>query len=109
MILNPDCAAARLTAADPLLTLEDALACVQLADKLWRLPILYVEYSGVFGNLEWLRAISQTVSQSQIFYGGGIRTREQAQQASVFADTIVVGNVLYEDFDRALTTVAAHL
>ncbi|MCS0543699.1 geranylgeranylglyceryl/heptaprenylglyceryl phosphate synthase, partial [Aeromonas veronii] len=41
------------------------------------------------------------------FYGGGIKTAEQAKEMGQFADTVVVGNIIYEDMNAALKTVQA--
>ncbi|WNQ11645.1 heptaprenylglyceryl phosphate synthase [Paenibacillus aurantius] len=105
VILNPDSTAARLTGAQELEEPEDLKAYARLADKLFRLPVFYVEYSGAFGNMEWVRQAKHVLEEARLFYGGGISSEEQARQAAEAAHTIVVGNIIYEDLERALSTV----
>ncbi|GIO16458.1 heptaprenylglyceryl phosphate synthase [Cohnella xylanilytica] len=107
LVLNPDCTAARVTEATTDLSPSQVAAYAQLADKLWRVPVLYVEYSGTFGDMALVRRARQELRQAQLFYGGGIRTPEQAAQAAEAADTVVVGNVVYDDLKAALSTVEA--
>lgn len=105
MILNPDCTAAQVTRAKTTLTAEDVRSYAQIADQLLRFPIVYVEYSGMFGNMSLLRAASDVLQHARLFYGGGIDSKERAQEAAKWADTIVVGNVIYEDIESALATL----
>ncbi|MGD9679154.1 MAG: heptaprenylglyceryl phosphate synthase [Vulcanibacillus sp.] len=105
IILNEDSSAARLTESKTNLMLEDVLAYATVIDQMLKLPILYIEYSGVYGNVKWLRDIKYSVNNARVFYGGGIDSVEKAKEASEYADTIVVGNVIYENFNLALKTV----
>jgi putative glycerol-1-phosphate prenyltransferase len=72
-----------------------------------RLPIVYVEYSGTFGDMDLVRQVRNKLHQAQLFYGGGITNAEQARQAAASADTIIVGNILYDNLEQALQTVEA--
>ncbi|TCS80604.1 heptaprenylglyceryl phosphate synthase [Tepidibacillus fermentans] len=105
IILNEDSSVAKLTKSKVPTELEDVLAYARIVDQMLRLPILYVEYSGKYGNPDWLKAIQQIVEYSQIFYGGGIHSYEKAVEMSQYAHTIIVGNLIYEDFPTALKTV----
>lgn len=107
LIFNPDAAAAQLTKARPIVDQEEAKAYARVATKICRLPIVYVEYSGIYGDPKMVQACKAGTEDAQLFYGGGIRTREQAQEMASVADTIVVGNILYEDLQAALSTVEA--
>lgn len=107
LVLNPDCTAARVSGAQADLTGEQALAYAQLADRLLRVPVLYLEYSGAFGDMRLVRQTRSALQQAQLFYGGGIRTPEQAREAAQAAHTVVVGNVVYDDLQAALLTVEA--
>jgi putative glycerol-1-phosphate prenyltransferase len=108
IILNGDCSAARLTNARTDLTAPEAEAYARMADKLFRLPIFYMEYSGVFGDMQLVeRSRAVLNGGAQLFYGGGVDDPSKAEQAAQAADTVVVGNIIYENIDRALETVAA--
>ncbi|GHI01244.1 heptaprenylglyceryl phosphate synthase [Neobacillus kokaensis] len=106
-ILNEDCKAAQLTTADAHLSTDDVKAYAMMAEKMFRLPIFYVEYSGKYGDPDLVAEVSQTLEKTTLFYGGGISTVEQAAEMAKHADVIVVGNAIYEDFDQALETIMA--
>ncbi|CAM3995677.1 heptaprenylglyceryl phosphate synthase [Mesobacillus zeae] len=106
-ILNSDCKAALLTEANTELDAEDVRACAQMAEKMFHLPIFYLEYSGKYGDPELVRTVKTGLEQTILFYGGGISTREQAREMGEIADVIVVGNSLYKDLEEALATVKA--
>ncbi|SDM71421.1 putative glycerol-1-phosphate prenyltransferase [Paenibacillus jilunlii] len=107
IVLNGDSSVARLTGADSSLSGEGAAAYAQIADKLMSLPVVYLEYSGTFGDMDTVRTVRETVEHSQLFYGGGITGVEEAEQAAALCDTVVVGNVIYQDVQQALLTVEA--
>ncbi len=107
IILNPEATAAKVSQANATLTAKEAAAYAHIADKLMRLPVIYAEYSGMFGDMDTVMQIKKAASQAHVIYGGGIRTVEQARLAAQAADTIVVGNVVYEDLEAALATVGA--
>jgi putative glycerol-1-phosphate prenyltransferase len=106
-ILNPDCKAARLTEAKTELSVEDVQAYAMMAEKMFNLPIFYLEYSGTYGNPEYVKAAKDVLDQTVLFYGGGIETAQQAAEMAAHADVIVVGNVIYSNLDEALKTVAS--
>lgn len=105
VILNPDCTAARLTSAETDLDAKDVAAYAAMAEHLLRLPVMYIEYSGMFGNMEIVRKARSVLQHTQLFYGGGIDSLEKAEQAAAVADTIVVGNHIYTNIEEALATV----
>ncbi|WP_276353673.1 heptaprenylglyceryl phosphate synthase [Cohnella caldifontis] len=107
LVLNPDSTVARLTEADTELTAAEILAYSQAADKLWNVPVLYVEYSGTFGDMPLVRRIRDSLRQAHLFYGGGIDGPDKARQAAGAAHTVVVGNAVYSDLPAALATVNA--
>lgn len=106
-VLNPDCKVAKATEANTNLSKEDVIAYARLAENYFQLPIFYLEYSGSYGDIEIVSEVKDVLNETKLFYGGGIRTKEQAKEMAQFADTVVVGNILYEDLDEALKTVDA--
>ncbi|MOA38206.1 Heptaprenylglyceryl phosphate synthase [compost metagenome] len=78
-----------------------------MADRLLRLPIVYLEYSGRFGDMKLVRKARLAAAHARVFYGGGIDGADKARQAAEAADTVIVGNCLYSDLSAALSTVEA--
>ncbi|ANE48868.1 heptaprenylglyceryl phosphate synthase [Paenibacillus swuensis] len=105
VVLNPDSAVGKLTGAQTDLDAKDVAAYAQMAEHLFRMPIFYVEYSGMFGDMNLVRKARNQLTETRLFYGGGIDCLEKAEQAAEAAHTIVVGNVIYENLERALETV----
>ncbi|MGG1552364.1 heptaprenylglyceryl phosphate synthase [Paenibacillus ferrarius] len=107
IILNPEATAAQVTSAQTALDAKDVMAYARMADKLFHMPIVYLEYSGTFGDMALVRRTRGVLEQARLFYGGGIDSLEKAQQAAEAADTIVVGNIVYMNLEQALQTVHA--
>lgn len=107
IVLNPEATVARITEADTSLDAAAAAGYAGAADKLMQLPIIYVEYSGRFGDMELVGEVRRQLTQARLFYGGGITNAETARQAAAVSDTVVVGNVIYSDLAGALATVEA--
>jgi len=95
IILNPKCAAARITKAKPMIK-EDVVAAAIVAERFFKFPVVYVEYSGIYGDPEIVKAVSENLKSAKLIYGGGIKTQEQAAEMSQYA-TIVVGNTIYDE------------
>lgn len=106
-ILNEDCKAAQLTSAKTGLSLEDVRAYAMMAEKMFHLPIFYLEYSGMYGDTRVAEEVKQVLQNTTLFYGGGITTADQAAEMGTHADVIVIGNAIYEDMEEALKTVKA--
>ncbi|WP_338471593.1 heptaprenylglyceryl phosphate synthase [Niallia sp. XMNu-256] len=104
-ILNSDCKAARLTNAHTELSKEDVAAYAIMAEKMFHLPIFYIEYSGTYGDPEVVAAVKNELEQTVLFYGGGITNQNQAKEMAALADVVVVGNIIYDDLKEALLTV----
>ncbi len=107
VVLNPDCKVAQLTNAKTDLTVEDVVAYARMAENLFKLPIFYLEYSGTYGDTEVVSAVGEVLNETKLFYGGGITSPEQAKEMAAFADTVIVGNIVYDDLKTALKTVQA--
>ncbi|MGE6667875.1 heptaprenylglyceryl phosphate synthase [Paenibacillus xylanexedens] len=107
IVLNANSTVARLTGADTGLTTGAAVAYAQAAERLLNLPIVYLEYSGTFGDMELVGETHRQLDRAHLIYGGGIDDSEKATQAAQVADTVVVGNIVYSDLTKALETVLA--
>ncbi|MCA0970622.1 heptaprenylglyceryl phosphate synthase [Halobacillus litoralis] len=86
---------------------EDVVAYAKMAEHLLKLPFFYVEYSGMYGDPDLVRQVAAELNETRLIYGGGIQNAAQAEEMSALADTIVVGNVIYENIEAALETVPA--
>ncbi|MFB3171068.1 heptaprenylglyceryl phosphate synthase [Neobacillus sp. 179-C4.2 HS] len=104
-ILNEDCKAAKLTSANAHASTEEVKAYAMMAEKMFHLPIFYLEYSGRYGDVEVVAEVKKTLEETVLFYGGGISRLQQAAEMAEHADVIVVGNAIYDDFEQALATV----
>lgn len=107
LVLNPDAKVAHVTEANTELTIEERIAYAEVGHHLFRLPSLYIEYSGTFGDVAFLKELRLALPEAHLFYGGGIDGAAKARAVAPHADTIVVGNVIYENVEGALATVHA--
>ena len=96
IVLNPDSSVGKVTRSICNLKPEEVAAYTTLADHYFHFPIVYIEYSGTFGDPNVVKAASDVLDKSILYYGGGINSAEKAAQMSKFADTIVVGNAVYD-------------
>ncbi len=106
-ILNEECKAAQVTKANTALNEEEVIAYAHLAEHLLRLPIFYMEYSGIYGDPALVSSVRAELTNTQLFYGGGIKSVAEALEMGAFTDTIVIGNLIYENIKEALYTVQA--
>jgi phosphoglycerol geranylgeranyltransferase len=96
IVLNPDSSVGKVTKAVCDLKAEEVAAFAAVADHYFHFPIVYLEYSGMFGDPTVVKAASDALEHSILYYGGGINSAEKAAQMSKYADTIVVGNAVYD-------------
>ena len=96
IVLNPDSSVGRVTRAVCNLTAEEVAAFASVADHYFHFPVVYIEYSGTYGDPAMVKAASEAIDKSVLYYGGGINSAEKAAQMSRYADTIVVGNAVYD-------------
>ncbi|PAE42970.1 heptaprenylglyceryl phosphate synthase [Bacillus sp. 7884-1] len=104
-ILNEECKAAKLTSAITEATTEEVKAYAMMAEKMFHLPIFYLEYSGKYGDPQLVSEVKKVLEKTVLFYGGGISSVEQAVEMAKHGDVIVVGNAIYDHFEQALATV----
>jgi phosphoglycerol geranylgeranyltransferase len=102
IIMNPDSAAAREAAVteDDLLTPQEAKQRALAAEHHLESEVIYLEYSGTYGGEEAadiLEAISDSITWSRLWYGGGLDNRENAQAVlDAGADAVVVGDIFHD-------------
>jgi len=96
IVLNPGSSVGKVTRALCSLTAEEVAAYTIVADRYFHFPIVYIEYSGMYGDPAIVRAASDVLDKSILYYGGGINSAERAGEMSKYADTIVVGNAVYD-------------
>lgn len=86
---------------------RDVLAYARMAEHIFRLPAFYMEYSGTYGDQTLVEKVADQLEKTTLVYGGGIRSKEQAENMARYADVIVVGDVIYDNLEVALETVEA--
>ncbi|WP_424358053.1 phosphoglycerol geranylgeranyltransferase [Methanocella sp. MCL-LM] len=96
IVLNPLSAVALVTRSQTGISPKEAAAYGELADRFFKFPIVYLEYSGTYGNPELVKAVREKLANSVLYYGGGIDSREKAETMAKYANTIVVGNAVYK-------------
>ena len=96
IVLNPNSSVGKVTKAVCNLKADEVAAYTTIADHYFHFPIVYLEYSGMFGDPAIVKAASEVIDKSLLYYGGGINSAEKASQMSKYADTIVVGNAVYD-------------
>ncbi|WP_319540782.1 phosphoglycerol geranylgeranyltransferase [uncultured Methanospirillum sp.] len=96
IVLNPDSSVARVTGSDCSLGPAEVAAYAEVADHYFQFPVVYIEYSGTYGNPEIVKAAAGAVDNAILYYGGGIDSGEKAAEMAQYADTIVVGNAVYD-------------
>ncbi|MCU4741417.1 putative phosphoglycerol geranylgeranyltransferase [Halobacteria archaeon AArc-m2/3/4] len=108
IVMNPDADVAVLTEADCEISAEDVASYATVAERMFGQEIVYVEYSGMYGDVDVVEAASNAVSESTLFYGGGIHDYDSAHRMATHADVIVVGNLAHDEgVDAVRETVEA--
>ncbi len=96
IILNPDSSVATYTEAECDLTADEVAAYATIAERMLGQEIVYVEYSGQLGDVDVVQAAAEALEDATLFYGGGIKTYDDAKQMAAYADVIVVGDLLHD-------------
>ena len=96
IVLNPDSSAAEYTEADCDLRVGDVAAYATVAERMFGQRIVYVEYSGTYGDPELVAAAGDALDEATLFYGGGIHDYDSARRMAEVADVVVVGDLVHE-------------
>ena len=97
LVMNPEASVATYTEADCALSPEDVAAYAEVAERLFGQEIIYVEYSGTFGDPEIVEAATGALDDGTLFYGGGVRSYDAAATMATHADVIVVGDLVHDE------------
>ncbi|MFC7215311.1 phosphoglycerol geranylgeranyltransferase [Saliphagus sp. GCM10025334] len=108
IVMNPEADVATLTEADCDLAEDDVAAYATIAEQMFGQEIVYVEYSGTYGEESVVEAAAESLEESALFYGGGIHDYDSAHRMATHADVIVVGNLAHDEgVDAVRETVKA--
>ncbi|MFC7232805.1 phosphoglycerol geranylgeranyltransferase [Saliphagus sp. GCM10025308] len=108
IVMNPEADVATLTEADCDLAADDVAAYATIAEQMFGQEIVYVEYSGTYGDVSVVEAAAESLEESALFYGGGIHDYDSAHRMATHADVIVVGNLAHDEgVDAVRETVKA--
>ena len=104
IVLNPTAAVTKLTKSITNFTTDQIVSHAVYADRIMNIPIVYIEYSGRFGDPNIVRAVKENLKHSHLFYGGGIDSKDRAALMGKYA-TIVVGNIIYDSVEKYKQTI----
>ncbi|SFL00844.1 phosphoglycerol geranylgeranyltransferase [Halogranum rubrum] len=97
IVLNPDSSVAEYTEADTDQNADDVASFARVAEKMFGQKIVYIEYSGTYGDPEKVAAAHDALDEATLFYGGGIHDYDSAHEMGSNADVVVVGNLLHDE------------
>ena len=108
IVMNPEADVATLTEADCDLNEDDVESYAKIAERMFGQEIIYIEYSGTYGDESIVKAAADALEESTLFYGGGIHDYDSAYRMATHADVIVVGNLAHDEgVDAVRETVEA--
>ncbi|MFB6301722.1 MAG: phosphoglycerol geranylgeranyltransferase [Haloferacaceae archaeon] len=96
IVLNPESAVAEYTDADCDQSPEEVACYAKVAERMFGQEIVYIEYSGMYGDPETVAAAADAVDEATLFYGGGVHDYESAREMGRRADVVVVGDLLHD-------------
>ncbi|KAB1197091.1 MULTISPECIES: phosphoglycerol geranylgeranyltransferase [Haloferax] len=97
IVMNPESSVAEYTDADTDQSAEDVASFARVAEKMFGQNIIYIEYSGTYGDPEKVGAAHDALDDATLFYGGGIHDYDTAYEMGQNADVVVVGNLLHDE------------
>jgi phosphoglycerol geranylgeranyltransferase len=108
VVMNPEASVAELTEADCEQDADDVAAYATVAERMFGQDIVYVEYSGTYGDTEKVAAAADALEESTLFYGGGIHDYDSSYAMAEHADVVVVGDLVHDEgCDAVAETVEA--
>lgn len=107
LVCNPLSAISKVTGTN-FPTASEAVSYLKLAEKIYNMPVFYLEYSGRYGDKKMVEAVLKARDNIHLIYGGGITTIGQAKEMLGIVDTIVIGNLAHEA-PRELEKILNHL
>lgn len=97
IVMNPDSAVGALTRAVRPADPAEAAALALFGSRVLGIRIIYLEYSGAYGDPNLVRSVRRSVPEAHLVYGGGIDSPARAAEMGGAADTIVVGNLVHSN------------
>lgn len=97
IVLNPDSSVAEYTQANCELDSEEVAAYAEIAERMFGQEIVYLEYSGTFGDADTVASARDALDEATLFYGGGIHDYDSAHEMGEYADTVVVGDLVHDE------------
>ena len=97
IVLNPDSSVAEYTQANCNLDADEVAAYATIAERMFGQEIVYVEYSGTFGDPEVVTAANDALDDATLFYGGGVSDYDSAREMGGRADTVIVGDLVHDE------------
>ncbi|MCT9095724.1 phosphoglycerol geranylgeranyltransferase [Haloarchaeobius sp. HME9146] len=97
IVLNDEASVAEYTEAECDLRADDVAAYAEIAERMFGQEIVYIEYSGTFGDTEKVAAAQEALGDATLFYGGGVHDYESANTMAQHADVVVVGDLVHDE------------
>ena len=97
IVMNPDASVAQLTGANCDQSADDVAAYAKVAERMFGQEIVYIEYSGTFGDSGKVAAAADALDEATLFYGGGVGDYDTAREMGRHADVVVVGDLLHDE------------
>lgn len=106
VVQNKDSSVAELSEVGESMSLDEVRGVSETINTQADFDVMYIEYSGTYGDPEIVREASEHLKDTPLLYGGGIRSYEQAEEMlEAGADAVVVGDFFHDEPDRFPETI----